>query len=119
MIKKSFILLFLAVYLSISIQPLLILLSYQLNFEYISTVLCENKDNVKSCCKGKCFVKKEVRKSDKENKEQMISRNDLSDHICSYFELPAILSSDNFKESIFTSTLQSYSQTDTPPPKFS
>jgi len=44
----------------------LIILDYQLNKDYIAKNLCENRNKPKCCCCGKCFLKKQLAKSDKE-----------------------------------------------------
>lgn len=33
---------------------------YLINFDYVATELCENKDEPKSCCQGSCYIKKQV-----------------------------------------------------------
>ena len=35
-------------------------ISYVINQEYYAEVLCENKDEEDSCCKGKCAMEKEL-----------------------------------------------------------
>lgn len=37
---------------------------YEWNKIYISKVLCEDKNVPDSCCKGKCFLKKQVKKQE-------------------------------------------------------
>ncbi len=37
---------------------------FKWNINYISKVLCEKKDVPDSCCKGKCFLKKQVSKQE-------------------------------------------------------
>jgi hypothetical protein len=44
----------------------LIILDYQLNKDYIAKNLCENRNKPKCCCCGKCFLKKQLDKNDKE-----------------------------------------------------
>ncbi|HXA02497.1 MAG TPA: hypothetical protein VNW99_10950 [Cytophagaceae bacterium] len=41
-------------------------LSYKVNFKYISTVLCENKNKPVLQCHGKCHLQKELRKTAEE-----------------------------------------------------
>ena len=41
-------------------------LSYKINYNYISTVLCENKAKSKLQCQGKCYLKKELKKTSEE-----------------------------------------------------
>lgn len=39
------------------------ILDYAVNYQYISTQLCENRDKPELRCNGKCYVKKEILKS--------------------------------------------------------
>ena len=43
------------------IRPVVPILEYAINYDYISKVLCENKQNPKSCCKGKCHLGKQLK----------------------------------------------------------
>lgn len=43
------------------------LINYAVNYEYIVKNLCENKDITDSSCKGKCFVQKELAKTEKQS----------------------------------------------------
>lgn len=45
-----------------------IYLNYEVNKNYISTVLCENKEKKEMFCEGKCYLKKKLQKEEK--KEQ-------------------------------------------------
>ncbi|PHR99867.1 MAG: hypothetical protein COA80_03235 [Leeuwenhoekiella sp.] len=46
-------------------------LEYALDYEYISTVLCENKDKPKLECNGKCYLMKALAEaSEKENSQK-------------------------------------------------
>ena len=119
MLKRSVILFSLFIYLAVSFQPLMILLSYEVNYDYIKNVLCENKDNVKSCCKGKCYLNKEMKKSDNESKEQILTRNNLSEHLTSFFEYHIIINSELNTGSFTIAALQPSLKIKTPPPKFS
>ena len=44
-------------------------LCYQINIKYISSVLCENKNNPDLHCNGKCYMKKKL-KSLENNQQQ-------------------------------------------------
>jgi len=46
--------------LAIILKPILPVVDYIVNYEYISTVLCENKDKPELKCCGKCHLKKEL-----------------------------------------------------------
>ena len=45
------------------IRSVLPLINYAVNYNFISTQLCENKSKPELLCNGKCFVKKEFTKS--------------------------------------------------------
>lgn len=49
--------------LVMSIRSVLPLLDYAVNYHYISTQLCENKNKPELLCNGKCYVKKELTKA--------------------------------------------------------
>ena len=53
-------------------KPILPYLDYAINFNYISTELCENKDKPELDCKGKCHLKKEIRKVVKTEQNQIL-----------------------------------------------
>lgn len=42
-----------------------IYLNYEVNKDYISNVLCENKEDIEMHCEGKCHLKKELDKEEK------------------------------------------------------
>lgn len=45
------------------VKPVLPVLEYVVNYEYISKVLCINKDKPKLQCNGKCHLMKELAKA--------------------------------------------------------
>lgn len=49
--------------LFILLKPVLPVIDYVVNYEYISTVLCENKAKPKMECNGKCHLMKELAKT--------------------------------------------------------
>lgn len=44
----------------ISVRSYLPLLDYVINYDYISTQLCENRNKPELLCNGKCYLKKEL-----------------------------------------------------------
>ncbi len=50
------------------IKPLLPLIEYCLNYEYISEVLCINKDEPILTCNGKCYLTQEIEKAQESEK---------------------------------------------------
>lgn len=45
------------------LKPMIPIIEYVTNFQYISTVLCENKNKPKMHCNGKCHLKKNLKKT--------------------------------------------------------
>ncbi|WP_172284647.1 hypothetical protein [Chryseobacterium sp. LAM-KRS1] len=56
----------------IAIRPVLPLVNYAINYDYIVKNLCENRDKPQSTCKGKCYVEKELAKTEKQSGPQTI-----------------------------------------------
>ena len=50
------------------LKPLFPVIEYVVNYEYISEVLCENKDKPKMHCNGKCHLMKELAKASENEK---------------------------------------------------
>lgn len=55
--------LYLIIALVFIFRPVLPVVEYMVNYEYISTVLCENIDKPEMHCNGKCHLAKEFDKS--------------------------------------------------------
>lgn len=49
------------------LQPVLPLIEYHANNEYIASVLCENRDKPELACNGKCYLTKKMKESKKEH----------------------------------------------------
>ena len=47
------------------IRPILPFLDYYVNYEYISEVLCINKDKPMSTCNGKCYLSQQLKEAQK------------------------------------------------------
>jgi hypothetical protein len=52
---------------TIAIRPVLPLINYAVNYEYIVKNLCEKRNIPQSTCKGKCYVEKELAKTEKQS----------------------------------------------------
>lgn len=50
------------------LKPVLPVLEYVVVYDYISNVLCENKDKPKMNCNGKCHLMKELAKTSEQEK---------------------------------------------------
>ncbi|WP_312345044.1 hypothetical protein [Chryseobacterium binzhouense] len=62
---KFFISLFIV--FTIAIRPVLPLINYVVNYDYIVENLCENRTVENSYCKGKCYITKELSKAEKQS----------------------------------------------------
>ncbi len=61
--KKDFAALFFyLLYMIAMMRPVMPVLEYYANNEYIVTVLCENRDKPAMACNGKCYLEKELAK---------------------------------------------------------
>lgn len=67
-----------------------IIVNYQVNKDYISNVLCENKEKKAMHCEGKCHLKKELQKEEK--KESTPSGSKENFEIILYSEKTTTLS---------------------------
>jgi hypothetical protein len=75
-IQSSLVSLLLLLYVASIFQSYSPFLDYALNYNYISKVLCVNKDKVGSCCKGTCHLKAQLKKSaEKEEKGNGMTSN--------------------------------------------
>lgn len=52
---------------TIALRPVLPLIDYAVNYEYIVDNLCKNRDIPQSTCKGKCYLEKELSKTEKQS----------------------------------------------------
>lgn len=61
--KKEFAALFFyMLYMVAMMRPVMPVLEYYANYEYVATVLCENRDKPAMACNGKCYLEKEMKK---------------------------------------------------------
>ena len=52
------------------LKPVLPVIEYAINYDYIATVLCINKDKPEMKCNGKCHLMKELAKSSQDDSDQ-------------------------------------------------
>ena len=106
------------------IRPLLPYLDYFVNYEYISEVLCINKEKPMSTCNGKCYLSqqlKETQKTEKQDKKIPTVEQERIPMIVYNSELPKFLIT--FSDAIQYSEFYQFSIKDlsisppTPPPK--
>ncbi len=66
LMKQIFVILLISVIMLQSFSKLMIIADYELNKDYISKVLCENRSKPQMHCNGKCQLKKQLEKDEKE-----------------------------------------------------
>lgn len=64
---KSFVILFVA--FTMLVKPLWPVAEYVVNYNYISTVLCVNKEKPQLQCNGKCYLAKQLEKSSEQDEK--------------------------------------------------
>lgn len=72
---KKFVLI---VIFAIILKPILPVIDYVVNYEYISNVLCENKAKPELKCNGKCHLMKELAKASESEKPINSDKKDNS-----------------------------------------
>jgi len=81
--------------LTIFLKPVFPVVEYVVNYDYISTVLCVNKANIKMHCNGKCHLKAALAKNNESDKptpsDKKHGSNDMEFSFCepiANFEFP-------------------------------
>ncbi|HBR10689.1 hypothetical protein HX13_20015 [Chryseobacterium sp. P1-3] len=80
---------FLALY--VVLKPLVPLMDYAVNYEYISTTLCINKTKPELHCNGKCYLSKELAKSSQEDSSPLSKTKNQTQKVLDFY-LPSIVS---------------------------
>jgi len=77
-VLKQFYIIILLVLLGLqSFYPLAIYSYYYGNQGYIASVLCENKDKPELQCKGKCYLKKQLKKAGEQQQKEKTSLKEI------------------------------------------
>lgn len=64
---------FYLLYLLAMVRPLIPIIEYHVNYDYIANVLCENKDRPYLECNGKCYLEKQLKKVNHSNHDHKSS----------------------------------------------
>lgn len=116
--SKTLITFLICFYMLVNIKPVVCLAMYEINFEYIATVLCINKDrtDLPKSCDGMCQLSKEIEEKEKQDRLSNSHDNLLPHDIT--FQLNILLQN---TERIFCSNLIKTPEfnpvTFTPPPQ--
>jgi len=73
-------------------RPLIPLVEYAVNYDYISTVLCINKSKPELHCNGKCYVSKELAKTNDSDSSPLNKTKNSGQKILDICTLPEIAS---------------------------
>lgn len=102
MFRKTIAIFLVTLYVVAMLKPFAPFMEYAVNYEYISTVLCVNKDKPKMECNGKCHLAKEVEEQQKEEKSAV--NIDLKEYPIGFVKIIRLnkkCSSCNYKEDKF------------------
>ncbi|WP_080777738.1 hypothetical protein [Chryseobacterium phocaeense] len=69
---------------TIALRPVLPLVNYAVNYDYIVKNLCENRNVPQSTCKGKCYVSKELAKTEKQSNNSQVIKISVLDVFISH-----------------------------------
>lgn len=75
-------------------RPLIPLIEYAVNYDYISTVLCINKSKPDLHCNGKCYLSKELAKTNDSGSSPLSKTKNSGQKILDICTLPEIASID-------------------------
>jgi len=67
--NQFFDILFYLLYLLAMIRPIIPIIEYHANYNYIANVLCENRGKPYLECNGKCYLEKQLNKINHDNHE--------------------------------------------------
>ena len=70
------------------VKPIIPMMEYYANYDYIATVLCENRDRPYLECNGKCYLQKQIKENNTSNHDHNspIPAIDLKDYPVSPLE---------------------------------
>lgn len=71
-------------------RPLVPLVEYAVNYEYISGELCINKSNPELHCNGKCYLSKEIAKTNDTNSSPLNKTKNSGQKLLDIYILPEI-----------------------------
>jgi len=82
------------------VRPLLPYIEYAINKDFIAKNLCINRDNPHSCCQGKCYLEKQLKKSSDspndpkdKNTNKKVQNEDVKEFLNSHISIPKVFSS--------------------------
>ncbi|UQB69706.1 hypothetical protein [Epilithonimonas zeae] len=109
---KAFISIF--IIFTIALRPVLPLVDYTVNYNYITKNLCENRAKKEMDCKGKCYLAKELSKSSQNSAKQDQLKLSVFSELFTVKDIFTVLSDFNFnldnqKQNSFLSQFYNFS----------
>lgn len=83
-------------------RPLVPLVEYAVNYDYISAVLCVNKSNPELHCNGKCYLKKEIAKTNDTDSSPLNKTKNSGQKLLDIYVLPEITKINKTENAFFT-----------------
>ena len=75
-------------------RPIIPYIQYAIFKDYIAKNLCVNKDKPKSCCQGKCYLEKQIKKStetsdtEEKSSNKKISNKEVNEFLFTHIAIP-------------------------------
>jgi hypothetical protein len=108
------------VYFALSLRTFIPYIAYNINYHYISTVLCENKGKPQMHCNGKCHLNKELKKAAQGSNSDSVdfSKLMLDIHDVTMQNVVFFSTENNMPTSVYSENKYCiYSSLSTPPPQ--
>ncbi len=77
-------------------RPVIPYIQYAVFKDYIAKKLCVNKDKPKSCCQGKCYLEKQLKKStetsdtEEKSSNKKITNKEVNEFLISHISFPKL-----------------------------
>ncbi|WP_196891516.1 hypothetical protein [Aureivirga marina] len=87
---------FYILYFVAMVRPIVPVLEYHVNKEYIVSVLCENRNKPSLACNGKCYLKKQLEKTyqednhEEEHRHSTLPKIDMSKYPVSLLDFSSV-----------------------------
>lgn len=95
--------------LAVFLRPVLPVVGYIINYDYIVKELCENRQKPELHCNGKCQLMKELAKASENEKPTQQKKSASAELEILFCQQPVIISFTNFSLSISTEVKNRYS----------
>jgi len=82
-------------------RPLVPLVEYAVNYDYISEVLCVNKSNPELHCNGKCYLSKEIAKTNDTDSSPLNKTKNSGQKLLDIYVLPEITAINKSENAFF------------------